>query len=87
VLAHAVIFVVVEILIESCVAALSSLLLSRVRSRCQFLRSLLFSSIVCLISMGQLLALGVAVFLDFIPACLFQCLLQFQGELLGLISR
>jgi hypothetical protein len=40
---------------------LSNLLLSGVLSRCQPLRSLLFSSIFCLINIGQLYVLSVSV--------------------------
>jgi hypothetical protein len=39
--------------LSSCVAVLSNLLLSGVRNQCQPLRSLLFSSIFCLINIGQ----------------------------------
>jgi hypothetical protein len=44
-----------------CVAVLSHLLLSVVRNRCQSLRSLLFSSIFCLINIGQTYVLSVSV--------------------------
>jgi hypothetical protein len=48
--------------LSSCVAAVSNLLLSGVRNRCQPLRSLLFSSIFfCLIIIGQWYVLSVPV--------------------------
>jgi hypothetical protein len=47
--------------LSSCVAALSNLLLSSVHSRCQPRRSLLFSSIFCLINIGQSFALSMSV--------------------------
>jgi hypothetical protein len=46
--------------LSSCVAVLSNLLLSGVRNRCQPLRSL-FSSIFCLINIGQSYVLSVSV--------------------------
>jgi hypothetical protein len=46
--------------LSSCVAVLSNLLLSGVRTRCQPLQSLLFSSIFCLISIGQSYVLSVS---------------------------
>jgi hypothetical protein len=45
----------------SCVAVLSNLLLSGVRSQCQPLWSLLFSSIFCFINIGQSCVLSVSV--------------------------
>jgi hypothetical protein len=46
--------------LSSCAAVLSNLLLSDVCNRCQSLWSLLFSSIFCLINIGQLYVLGVS---------------------------
>jgi hypothetical protein len=47
--------------LSSCVAVLSNLLLSGVRSRCQPLQSLLSASIFCLIRIGQSYVLNVSV--------------------------
>jgi hypothetical protein len=46
-------FLLLRSCLSSCVAVLSNLLLSGVRNRCQSLRSLLLSSIFCLINIGQ----------------------------------
>jgi hypothetical protein len=47
--------------LSSCAAALSNILLSGVRSQCQPLRSLLFSSIFCLNNIGQSYVFSVSV--------------------------
>jgi hypothetical protein len=52
---------VIEELFEAYVAVLSNILLSGVRNRCQPLRSLLLSSIFCLINIGQSYVLSVSV--------------------------
>jgi hypothetical protein len=46
--------------LSSCVAVLSNLLLSSIRNQCQPLQSLLFSSICCLINIGQSYVLSVS---------------------------
>jgi hypothetical protein len=47
--------------LSSCVAVLSNLLLSGVCKRCQYIRSILFSLLFCLINIGQPYVLSVSV--------------------------